>query len=211
MDAPDPELVLAWLAGRSLSRGLPAPVADHGGWRVDSGQPEEIRRYLFATPGEGLRTLGEAITEPFVPLKLCGTWAELTRFLPDRWQLVAENWMMVWDAPKACGAVPSGYRMTLETEGATSIVTITDRDGTLAASGHAAELGGVFVFDRIVTEEAHRRRGLGAALIGALLLARRSRASRPILAATPAGRALYQRLGWRDYCFYSTASIPPTR
>jgi hypothetical protein len=33
----DPQLLRAWLTARSVSRGLPAPVPDHGGWRVDVG------------------------------------------------------------------------------------------------------------------------------------------------------------------------------
>jgi predicted GNAT family acetyltransferase len=66
----------------------------------------------------------------------------------------------------------------------------------------------VFIYDRIVTDPLHRRRGLATALIGALGATRRSRASREILVATQDGRALYSALGWTLYSHYMTAFIP---
>ena len=78
----------------------------------------------------------------------------------------------------------------------------------LAASGYAAEHDGVFIYDRIATQEAHQRRGLGRALMAALAGERRSPRSQEILTATPAGQSLYRQIGWRDYSPYSTAMIP---
>ena len=78
----------------------------------------------------------------------------------------------------------------------------------MMASGDAAEFAGVFVYDRIRTEEPFRRRGLGRALIAALGRERRSPESREILVATEQGRALYLTLGWRDYAPYTTGVIP---
>jgi hypothetical protein len=69
----EPALIEAWLRARSISRGLPQPVPDSGGLRVDSGLPNETRRYLFARPVEGLREIAERIHEPRIPLKLCDT------------------------------------------------------------------------------------------------------------------------------------------
>ena len=208
MNDPDPSLVEAWLTARSISRGLPWPVADRGGLRVDSGQPVEKARYIFVEPGEGLRRLGEETDEPFVAIKLCRPAAELMRLLPDRWQLVSDHFMLVWDEPSAAAPLPAGYAIRFENDGQTIVATIVDATGELAAVGRAVEHGGAFIFDQIQTEEAHRRRGLGSALMGALLSARKSTASRPILTATDDGRALYHRLGFRDYCHWPTAMIP---
>lgn len=40
----DPDTLYAWLYGRSLARGVPQPVPDHGGFRVDTGTEGEISR-----------------------------------------------------------------------------------------------------------------------------------------------------------------------
>ena len=208
MGPADPALVEAWLTARSISRGLPWPVADHGGLRVDSNQLEEHRRYIFAQPGEGLRQLGAEVEEPFVHIKLCRPAAQLMGLLPDRWKLLSDHFMLVWDEPSAAVSLPDGYTLAVAYEGDVVVATINDAAGELAAYGRAVEHGGAFIFDQIRTEEAHRRRGLGSALMGALLSTRKSSASRPILTATHDGRALYHRLGFRDYCHWPTAVIP---
>jgi GNAT superfamily N-acetyltransferase len=205
----DPGLIEAWLAARSIARGLPAPVHDHGGLRVDSDTRAERCRYVFASPCEGLRRLGEAIDVPFVALKLAAPGAELMRLLPPRWALASDNFMMVCDAGWPPARIPDGYGVTLEQDGPVAIATIHDGNGVSAASGRAVEHAGVFIFDQIAVEAAHRRRGLGSALMGALLAARVSPASRLVLTATHEGRALYRRLGWRDYSPWATAMIPP--
>lgn len=209
MIGADLELMRAWLAARSLARGLPMPVADSGGWRVDSGLPEEARRYLFVAPVDGIATLGAAIDEPFVALKLCGSTDDLLALLPPRWVISSESWVMVRDAmPGDAPTLPEGYCLTMETRGPAGQVTIVDAAGALAASGYCVEADGVFIYDRIRTQADHQRRGLGRAMLAALGRQRRSPASREILTATAEGRALYLTLGWRDYAPYSTAMIP---
>ena len=79
-------------------------------------------------------------------------------------------------------------------------------DDTLQPIGF--EAAGVFVYDRIETAPAHRRRGLGRAVMAALADARRSRAASQVLVATDDGRALYARLGWSVYSTFATAVIP---
>jgi GNAT superfamily N-acetyltransferase len=85
---------------------------------------------------------------------------------------------------------------------------ILTAEGELAASGHAAESHGVFIYDRIVVEPEHRRRGLGKALMAALSGRRQSLTAKPVLVATEAGRALYSTLGWALHAPYTTAFIP---
>lgn len=209
MSHADPALVEAWVGARSVGRGLPLPVRDRGGLRVDTDRPEERRRYVFARPTEDLRELAESIREPRVALKLAGTHEALASLLPARWRISEPGFFMVRDGADA-GAPPlaGGYRLHLSTVDATTEVRVLTERGELAASGYAVEYAGVFVYDRIVTEPAHRRRGLGHAVMAALGSARRSEASRPVLVATPEGRALYTRLGWTLHSPWTTALIP---
>lgn len=207
--AIDPVLVEAWLRARSRARGLPQPVADRGGLRVDTGAADEEARYVFAAPLAGLSDLGREILRPRVLLKLCGTEETMRRLLPERWHVRQSGHVMVRPAlPAPPAPVPRGFRLEIATEAETTSARIVADNGRLAASGHAAEFAGVFIYDRIRTEEPFRRQGLGRALIAALGAARRSAESREILVATEAGRALYAGLGWRDYSPYTTAAIP---
>jgi len=205
----DQPLMTAWLAARSLARGLPPPVDVSGGACVETGAPDERRRYLFASPGEGLRRLAETIDEPFVALKLCRPAEELLSLVPTRWQVSSRSWVMgrEGDATRAT-PFPEGYHLSTEQRGPVSFVAIRSVADELAASGYAAEHGGVFIYDRVRVEEPHRRRGLGAALACALDACRRDPASRQILTATDEGRALYATLGWIVLAPYTTVMIP---
>jgi hypothetical protein len=206
----DDGLMRAWLAARSMARQLPMPVADRGGWRVDTGKPEERRRYLFTQPLPGLRELGREIDSPFVGLKLCGAGEQLITQLPERWRIVSDPMtrVMVRTVPGEAQPLPKGFAIEMDQRGSVTHARILEGEA-LAASGYSAEIDGVFIYDRIRTEEAYQRRGLGRALMAALGAMRRSSRSREVLTATPAGRSLYLQLGWRDYSAYSTAMIPP--
>jgi hypothetical protein len=205
----DARLVENWLRARSLVRKLPQPILDHGGLRVETGSPKEIRRYIFTHAVDGLRELGGTIEIPRILLKFCGAQDEMSELLPARWQFQSPRYLMVRDRnPPTRIAPPVAYRLEISREGPTRSGHILTRDGHVVASGYAAEYAGVFIYDRIVTNPLHRRRGLATALIGALEATRTSRATREILAATPDGRALYAALGWSLYSPYTTAFIP---
>lgn len=203
-------LLFGWLAARSLARGLPAPVADHGGFRVDTGGEVEICRWAFTRPRAGLTALGETIEAPGHFLKLCGSGEDLLAALPPRWRLQGEpGYCMggpVTAPPPA--ALPAGYALRLDRDAHSSRATILAPDGQLAASGFAAETAGVFVYDRIITEPDHRRRGLGRAVMAALRETRAGSASTELLIATDEGRALYASLGWTVISPFVTAEIP---
>ncbi|MDC8759994.1 GNAT family N-acetyltransferase [Janthinobacterium fluminis] len=92
--------------------------------------------------------------------------------------------------------LPSGYRREVSIGYPATVGRISAEDGSLAASGYAVEYGGVFIFDRIVTEAAHRRRGLGGAMMAALASRQQSNAAQRVLVATADGRALYSTLDW---------------
>jgi GNAT superfamily N-acetyltransferase len=205
----DFELLWGWVGARSIARGLAMPVLDRGGIRVDTGRPEERRRFVFHAPTPAIRDLAGAITEQHVAIKLCGAGRQLLDLVPPGWTLQPPAYLMIQlERHDPLPVVPAGYRIDLVTEGATSSVQIVAEDGTVAASGYAAEYAGVFIVDRIATDAAHRRRGLGKALMAGLGATQRTQGARRVLVATEEGRALYATLGWTVLSPYSTVMSP---
>jgi GNAT superfamily N-acetyltransferase len=100
-----------------------------------------------------------------------------------------------------------GYAIAIEQSGAVTSVRIVTDTGNLAASGYGTETDGVFVYDRIVTEAEHRRKGLGHVLMRTLQEARSDPHSVELLVATDDGRALYETLGWGKIASYASASL----
>ena len=203
----DPVFLEAWLSARSVARGLPLPVPDYGGFRVDTMSDEEIARWVFPTTGAGLHTLAHTITEPRHLLKLCGGSDELRAALPPTWGLHAQRYFMRAIGKPSARRLPDGYVIEVKHAGAVLEVRIMSETGDLAASGFAAETGGVFVYDQIVTQPEHRRRGLGHVLMRTLHDARQHPGNPELLVATEDGRALYETIGWKTISPYSTASI----
>jgi len=155
------------LSARSVARGLPPPVPDHGGLRVETALPNETRRYVFACPTDGLRELAKAVSLPRIFLKLCGSAEEMRVLVPSRWQIQPASYMMTHEG--AIGGqiqLPKGYGIELSKAGSVTAARILAAGNDIAASGVAAEADGVFIYDRIVTHAAHRRRGLGRAING---------------------------------------------
>jgi GNAT superfamily N-acetyltransferase len=198
-----------WLTARSMARGLPPPVADHGGWRVDTNLPTEARRFVFAHAGEPLRALAESIVAPLIFLKLCGSEATMRALVPAQWQIQGGSYLMTCERQIVGPTrLEARYRVDVSRSGPVTAVRIVTGDDELAASGFAAEAEGMFVYDRIVTEPAHRRRGLGILVMTTLGAARRHAASKQVLVATEDGKALYSALGWTVPSPYTSAFIP---
>ena len=90
-------------------------------------------------------------------------------------------------------------KLKTEIEERAATVTVVTDDGGLAASGHVAVADGFAVFDRIVTEPAFRRRGLGSFVMRALTAAVSEHgAEQGLLIASIDGQHLYHHLGWSD-------------
>jgi len=204
----DPHIIRAWLTARSLARGLPAPIDDRGALRVDTQSDGEIQRWVFAEVNAQLRELGCSLDTPGYLLKLCGSASDLRAALPLAWQLHAPAYFMAGPCTAARQPLPPGYTAALTQNGPVVQVRLTTAAGELVASGFAAETEHAFIYDRIVTDPAHRRRGLGRAMMSLLGQAKQKRTAPELLVVTPDGRALYERLGWRTISPYSTASIP---
>jgi GNAT superfamily N-acetyltransferase len=205
-DGATPELVHAWLAARSVARGLPPPVPDHGGFRVDTNLEQEAKRWVFPGIGPGLVDLLRSIDLPRHVVKLCGTTEQLQSLLPAGWRMHPPASFMRSEGVSIAAALPTGYAIDTERRDAVIEVRILSAEGDLAASGYAAETQDAFIYDRIVTDPAHRRKGLGRAVMAALGRAKR-RSTPELLVATQDGQALYSALGWRVVSPYVTASI----
>lgn len=105
---------------------------------------------------------------------------------------------------------PRGYRLVVRHVGPVLEARVLDEAGELAASAWAAETPGALVFDRVVTEPEHQRKGLGRLMMSGLQAAKRDPASLDLLVATEQGRRLYESLGWRVRSPFATAAFVPS-
>ncbi|ARZ66224.1 hypothetical protein SMD11_0558 [Streptomyces albireticuli] len=150
-----------------------------------------------------------AVREAAASVDVADTWIkaavepqDIGPWLPRGWVVDEEEagHLMAVDLTATEPVVPEGYTASLETDDGVTYVRVLDADGGLAARGQLALLGHGAVVDQVVTEEAHRRRGLGAFVMRALAdHAVAEGASLGVLGATDEGRALYETLGWKSH------------
>lgn len=203
----DLALLERWLSGWSLARGVALPRRAGGGLVVDVGWTDQLRRHVFVDAGTALQACAAAVEEPLVFLKATVDAATLRAALPARWRIESPRWLMHCALPMAASPV-AGYRAVASVEHGGTVLRLFDDAGEVAASGILVMVGATAVFDRIETAVAHRRRGLGRAVMGALdALARERGVGERLLVATDAGRRLYLQLGWTDLAPYSTAVL----
>jgi GNAT superfamily N-acetyltransferase len=160
--------------------------------------------------GEGLKELARTIHQPRQFVKVCDTAEALRAALPALWTIHAPSHVMHANGIMPRRQLADGYAIAIEQSGAVTSVRIVTDTGNLAASGYGAETDGAFVYDRIVTEAQHRRKGLGHVVMQTLHEARRNPNSVELLVATDEGRALYETLGWGKIASYASASIAMT-
>jgi GNAT superfamily N-acetyltransferase len=205
-----PELIMSWLSARSVARNLPAPIPDRGGFRVETNSEKEVRRWVFPQLDAGIRQVGIEAALPRHFIKLCGTDADLRSHLPANWTILPISYFMMAGAVDyPTRPLAAGYTLRRFRQDRTIAVLVNAPNGSLAASGYAAEAAGAFIYDRIETAPEHRRRGLGNAVMNALSTERSSRDVPQLLVATENGRELYTTLGWSVLSPYATAAIAP--
>ncbi|KPM25277.1 hypothetical protein AAJ72_06295 [Citromicrobium sp. RCC1885] len=200
-----PALLEAWLTGRSLARGLPLPVASHGGFRVDTNGAAELRRWVFPTADMRIGELAGKIDSPREPIKACVPARDLAGFLPSGWDVQDTGYFMHCRCTPALPDLPDGFVARTEQGGDSGRIDIATTDGVLAARGFWGRGAEAFVYDRIVVEAAFRRRGLGKALMGLIGRNRHGDDLPQLLVATEEGRLLYLSLGWEVVSPYATA------
>ncbi|MGW3985984.1 GNAT family N-acetyltransferase [Streptomyces sp. NPDC004830] len=211
------ETVQAWVEGWVVSRGAAPPVAEPWGWTIDVGLIGHATRHVLGTTGDALdettvRKVAGGVTGHGVWLKAFRDPAVVSGWLGPGWWIDPETgWLMTLpltedDVPE----VPDGYRLrTWSRDGVTRLM-VAAPDGSLAARGQITPTGGTAVADRIETAAAHRRKGLGSLVVRTLQqVAYRQGARTGVLAGTPAGRALYEALGWQVVAPLTSARYGP--
>lgn len=193
--------VEAWVTGWIKSRRPPSAEVVDGGWFIRTGTEREACRWVL-TESDPER-LAAILAGP-VPKSGCVKFAGdpkewMPRFGPG-WVEDDLGWFMSRELePAEVARVPEGYRIEVIEEPELITVRVLDESGRLAASGQCGLADPYAVPDRIVTEEAHRRRGLGRVVMSELQrLAYVSGARTAVLSATTEGRELYHSLGWQE-------------
>lgn len=193
-----PDLVTAWGRGWTVSRNTGGPTGIPGGFRVDVGLPgHRVRHVLHTCDADSLGRLGRALTAPGTWIKACVDPAVLRAALPPNWSMDIAGYLMT--VPFTAGTVEPAapYTTRMVSEGRTVVATVLDAAGEIAASARLAPAGEFGIVDKVQTEPAHRRRGLGSVVMRALGdHAVRHGMGTGILVATDDGRALYRALGW---------------
>jgi len=114
-------------------------------------------------------------------------------------EVVGPEWLMRIDLTRhPTNATPSGYALDVITDNHVLIgEAVTVPDGIRAADARMAVTGRDAITDKVATEPAHRRRGLGATLMAALAeRAVRSGADTGLLIAADEGRRLFEAMNW---------------
>ena len=206
----DPALVEIWAQGWALTREVAPPLPIPGGWRIEVGLPDQVRRFVYPTANKAVAERARSIDAPFEFIKVATAPEAVRPLLGDRWTFGPPGYMMTCSPHVAPCCDVSPYRLTLEILGdRLTLATILAPDGELAASGRIGLVDDVAIYDRIRVQDTHQRRGLGRALMTALGdVANRVGAARCALVATPEGRALYETLGWSVHTPYTSAFIP---
>ncbi|MFE4016332.1 GNAT family N-acetyltransferase [Streptomyces sp. NPDC059101] len=196
-----PELVRIWAAGWVVSRQCPRAVEHPWGLYIDVGRPNHVGRHVLPDPDEGsVRAAAASATAPYTWLKLPVETETADAWLPEGWVADKEEsgHLMSTELRTTRPVAPDGYRTTVEAADGVTYVRVHDAHGEFAATGQMAVLGPAAIVDQVVTEEAHRRRGLGSLVMRTLAdHAAAEGATLGILGATHEGRALYESLGWQ--------------
>jgi len=200
----DNQLLQTWITGWSTCRGYERH--DHG--RSTSvlltDQQNQTEHFLFEpTADEFLELAAETKQDPTRVLTV------VTNRMQELIDAAHPLGMRVTDRQQALMSVdmngqdvedprPPGDDYTLEraSDGGCRRVLVR-ADGELAARGSVAVVDDYAVYDRIITEEAFRRRGLGSFVMRALTSGvMEDDVTSGLLMASADGRALYGFLGW---------------
>lgn len=200
-----------WIKGWSLSRGLPLPVPYKSGFKVVVGHESQKIRYVFPEVTEDFIQLSQSINEPWIFLKVAAAPDRFKDTIPARWIIQPQGYMMACFRPMESKSrvLSEGYNVAVDYEDGTFIIRITTMTDALAATGRLILVDDLAIYDRIVTESGHRRKGLATFLMQELeKIALSKGVFTNFLVATEAGKPLYLSLGWEIYSLYTTMVIP---
>lgn len=206
-----PVLIARWLKAWSMSRKLPLPVIYMSGFKVDVGYEKQIARYVFPELTDDFIRLSQALKEPWVFLKVCASASEVSSVVSSNWKIQPQGYMMSCNEPmRFCKAILNDeYKIEFENYKSTYVVRIVTQAGELASIGHLVIIDNMAVYDRIFTEPNHQRKGLASCIIRELeKIAVSKGIFNNYLVATEEGKLLYESLGWKLHCLYTSIVIP---
>jgi GNAT superfamily N-acetyltransferase len=211
------DLVRRWLEGWRLCRGL-EPVIEYDDAFVAVLRLPGRERELFARTEDVDRLVAQVTADTWLTVTTQDgdeisrrlTAAGLQPFDEQKTLMSIE----LRDHPQPTtsaessdtGTPTSDYELELSTDGPLEYVRLL-ANGAVAARGMAAIVGTDAVMHDIQTDSAHRRRGLGSVVMGALGRRAQERGARTgLLMATTEGFQLYRKLGWLPEATMVTAS-----
>ncbi|MET3037787.1 GNAT family N-acetyltransferase [Chryseobacterium sp. NRRL B-14859] len=205
------KIVESWLKGWCLSREVFFPVQYKSGFNVFVGYEKQKERYVFPELNDDFFELARSIDEPWVYLKVCTSPDQFIGKIPERWQLQPQGYMMTCFHPMNFREIrlADGYHLEFSQYNSTFIVTILSENGEQASIGRVSLVDGFAVYDRIITEKDHQRKGLATFLLKELEKIALSKGfSNNLLVATEEGMLLYETLGWKVYSLHTSVVIP---
>lgn len=205
------EIVKSWLKGWCLSREISFPAQYKSGFKVFVGDEKQKERYVFPELNEDFFQLAQSIDEPWVYLKVDTSPEQFMEKIPEKWQLQPQGYLMNCFHPMTFPEIslPEGYHLEFSEYNTTFVVRIITEYGEQASIGRVSLIDDVAVYDRIVTEINHQRKGLASFLLRELeKIALLRGFSDNLLVATEEGKLLYENLGWEVYALHSSIVIP---
>lgn len=206
------DIIEKWLKGWSLSRKLSLPTQYKSGFTVEVNAPTQKKRYLFTEPNADFIRLAELIDEPWIFLKVSSTFETFKDKIPSKWQVQGDQYMMscFHTMDDLHYDLSEDYRLEYDLYNSTYVIKIVTKDrGEQAAIGRVAIVDDLAVYDQIITEHNHRRKGLASFLMKELeKIALSKGAPNNFLVATTEGKSLYESLGWEIYSPYTSIVIP---
>ncbi len=209
---PVAEYVDGWVDGWTRARETERPEPVDGGWRVATGSAREVRRFVLSEPTpERLAAILQQGQPPTTCIKLPGEPEEWLPRFGEGWESIHEGWFMTRALGKPQGRQPPlRYEVEVEPSPTFVVASVLAPEGNVVASGRIGLGASYAVPDRIVTDERHRRLGLGTVVMAELERhALDAGLERAVLGATGDGRALYQRLGWDVGAPLAGATLQP--
>lgn len=204
------DIIAKWLTAWSLSRELSLPVKYKSGFKVDVGFENQKSRYVFTELNEDFMQLSKEIDEPWVFLKVCASPKEIEGKVSDKWKIQPQGYMMCCfhKMDILSTQLNEAYKLEFENYNSTVVVRIVTKNGELASEGRVIIVDDLAVYDRIKTENNHKRKGLATFLMKELEnIALSKGVFKNFLVATEEGKSLYETLGWELYCLYTSAVL----
>lgn len=205
-----PDILKKWLTAWSLSRELPLPIAFKSGFKVEVGDTKQKERYVFPELNEDFIELSNTINEPWIFLKTFAYSEEIKSRVSEKWTFQLQGYFMMCSEPMVFPNhhLDTEYKFEFDHYKSTFVVRIMTQNNEVVAIGRVVLVDDIAVYDRIITESNHRRKGLATITIKELeKIAHSKGITKSILVATEDGKQLYKSLGWEVHSLYTSIVI----